>query len=91
MDGEKCFHIEGRLCVTDLRPMNGEVWEHPIHYRIEDKENAREEGKQIAYEVLNGLNVEKHEANLEKQRVENEHTRKVMQDAQDFLDKLQNK
>ena len=89
--GEKCFQIEGRLCVTDLRPINGEPWQPPVHYYIEDPNNAKEEAKQIAYDVLNGLNKEKHEANLERQRIKDEHTRKVLEDAQAFLDSLKNK
>jgi len=32
VDGEHQFMIEGRLCVTDLRPMHGEEWAHPKHF-----------------------------------------------------------
>ena len=89
VEGIKCFQIEGRLCVTDLRPMKNTPWEHPKHYLIEDStSNSRDKAKQMAYEILNNINPEIYEANLEKQRIESEHTIKVMKDAQDFLDNL---
>ena len=89
---EKHFLIEGNLYVTDLRPMKNVPWEHPKNYRIECNTNdKRDIAKQMAYEILNNINPEVYEANLEKQRVENEHTQKVMKDAQDFLDKLNKK
>lgn len=90
VNNELAFIIEGRLCVTDLRPMSGEVWEHPKHYMIEDRNNAKEEAKQIAFDLLNGLNVEKHEENLRKEAEKQAASLKVIQDAEEFLKKLKN-
>lgn len=88
VDGVKCFQIEGRLCVTDLRPMKNEPWEHPKHYRIGNSDSPKDKAKQMAYEILNNINPLVYEANLETQRIENEHTQKVMKDAQDLIDRL---
>ena len=88
VDNEHYFNIEGSLCVTDLRGIRKPIWEHPKHYRIDNVENKREFAKNMAYEILNNINPEMYKANLEKQRIENEHTQKVMKNAQDFLDKL---
>lgn len=83
-DGKVLFSIEGGLCVTDLRPMEKETWEHPEHYRIND----REDGKRIAKDLLNEVNLAEHHANRDAWKVEQERTTKVIQDAQDFLEKL---
>lgn len=91
VDGNHWFNIEGRSCVTDLRGIRQENWEPPKHYRIDDVENKREHAKQMAYEILNNINPEIYAENLRLQEVEAEHTRKVMQDAQDFLDRLKEK
>lgn len=89
--GEHLFNIEGGLCVTDLRGIRKDVWEAPKHYMIGDVGNKKEFAKNMAFEILNNINTELYEGNLEKQRVKDEHTRKVMKDAQDFLDKLTSK
>lgn len=88
VEKEKCFLIEGSLCLTDLRPMKNEPWEKPKHYMIGNTDNVKDKAKQMAYEILNNINPEIYEANLETQRIIDEHTQKVIKDAQNFLDKL---
>jgi len=85
------FNIEGRLCVTDLRGIRKTPWQAPKHYIIDEVDNKREFAKNMAYEILNNINPEVYKANLEKQRIDNERTQKVMKEAQDFLDKIQKK
>lgn len=91
IDGEKksSFMIEGRGCVTDLRPIRGEVWGHPKHYRLNSNgPDVKGEAKGIASDLLNGLNVDKHQANWQRGEDETAHTIKVMKEAQDFIDSL---
>lgn len=95
VDNKLAFMISGSLCVTDLRESKASLetdkYIHPKHYHMEGKENKKEEAKQIAFDLLNGLNVKKHEANLERQRIKDEYTQKVIREAQEFLDNLKNK
>lgn len=95
VDNKLAFIISGSLCVTDLRESKASLktdkYIQPKHYYMEGKKDIREEAKQIASDLLNGLNTEKHEANLERQRIKEEHTQKVMREAQEFLDNLKNK
>ena len=80
------FTIEGGLCVTD----HGEE-ENPLefvtskHYRIHGDIQV---GKDIAFDLLNRLNLEIHQGNWQKWEDENLKSIKVIQEAQDFLKSL---
>jgi hypothetical protein len=80
------FTVEGGLCVTD----HGKE-ENPLefvtskHYRIHGDIQA---GKDIASDLLNGLNLEIHQENWQKWEDENLKSIKAIQDAQDFLKSL---
>lgn len=80
----KLFSIQGNLCVTDLRPTKKEVWEAPQHYKIKDVED----GRQVAYDLLNGLNFDVHEKNRLDWILEGERTAKLMQEADEFIKRL---
>ena len=60
VDNEKIFIIEGRLCVSDLRPMcKAAGWQAPKHYKLNsDSPTYKEDAKLIAHELLNGINLE---------------------------------
>jgi hypothetical protein len=49
------------------------------------------EGKGIAEELYNNINLEKHKANHEAMEAESKRSGQVIKDAQEFLDKLQKK
>lgn len=91
VDGELAFNISGTLCVSDLRAMKAsyETNTHvsPKHYKIKDKDD----GKSIAYDLLNGLNLEKHEANWHKWEEESAKSAQFIQDSKKFLEQLRNK
>jgi len=96
VDGELAFIVEGRLCVTDLRAMKlshpTSKYVSPKHYSLNsDGPDVKGEAKGIASDLLNGLNIEKHQANWQRGEDETAQTIKVLKDAQDFLDKLQNR
>ncbi len=90
-DGELAFIIEGGLCVTDLREMKASSeWVAPKHYRLRTDGDRREEAKHIAYELLNGINLEEHQANWQAGKDEEEKTARVLKNAEEFLEKLKN-
>jgi hypothetical protein len=82
----KRFTIEGGLCVTD----HGKE-ENPIefvqskHYRIHGDAQV---GKDIAFDLLNGLNLEVHQANWQQWEDENLKSIETMQKAEAFLKSL---
>lgn len=60
IDGKLCFQIEANTILTDLREFfESEDIIYPSHYLIEDIDD----GKLIAYELYNDINLEKHEIN----------------------------
>jgi hypothetical protein len=62
VDGKVAFSIEGLLCLTDLRESReSKTYIAPKHYSITSKENA----KQIAFDLVNNLNVDIHKENYE--------------------------
>ena len=77
VNNELAFVIEGRLCVSDVREMkSSDEWVAPKHYRLDSRgDNVRGEAKEIAYELLNNINIEKHKANWQKWEDENDHLR----------------
>lgn len=84
VDEELSFHISGRLCVTDLREYKtAKEWIAPIHYTIE----SHEQGKDIANDLLNSLNVELHEANKQAWLDREQRTAKIIADADKILKK----
>lgn len=90
VNGEVAFHIGGSLCVTDIRASractgNGDDYISPSHY----KTGSQQRGKEIAHDLLNGLNIEEHEANKQEWLNKQEQSLKVIQDAQKFLDDLE--
>tara|TARA_R110000822_G_scaffold25937_16_gene78506 strand:+ start:748 stop:1098 length:351 start_codon:yes stop_codon:yes gene_type:complete len=86
-DGQYLFQIGGRAVVTDLRPIRGDEWNPPRHYSIESRDDA----KQIASDLLNDLNEEKHQANWQAREDASAASVQLIQDARTFLDSLKNK
>jgi hypothetical protein len=77
--GVKRFSIQGGLCVVDMST------KFPYKsYRITSKEN----GKEIASDLLNGWNLEEHEANRKKWDDEHKKTAKLIKDADALLASL---
>lgn len=86
VDNKLAFSVEGTLCVTDLRRTHSSpTFVSPDHYKITSVEN----GKQIASDLLNGLNVELHEANRLAWIAKEEETARVIQNADALIAKLQ--
>jgi len=87
IDGEIAFIIEGRSCVTDLRAMKAshktDTYVSPNHYRL-SKEDPKKEAKEIASDLLNGLNLEKHQANWQKLEDESSKTSIIIAEAKLF-------
>lgn len=94
VDGDKSFIIEGRLCVTDLRgTFQYDKWESPKHYRLDSTQSHQDilkEAKEIASDLLNGLNIDKHQANWQFWEDESAKTIKILEEAQNFLNKIKN-
>ena len=86
VNNELAFMIEGTLCVTDLRETRNPdtEWVLPKHYSIKD----RDEAKQIASDLLNGINLEIHEANYQKGVAESQKTIDLLEDVRKLLDSL---
>lgn len=95
-NGEKddySFSIQGGLCLMDMRAYraaykSGGDHVQPSSYRIHGDKEA---GKQIAMDLLDGVNTEKHEANRLAWIADNERSAKVLQDADDLIFKLTGK
>lgn len=89
-DSEPLLFIEGGLCVTDLRESRkSNVFISPKRYKVIGM--TIEERKQLAEDLISGNNFEKHEANRLAWIADSERSARVIQEAQEFLDKLQNK
>jgi len=89
VDGELAFIISGRLCVQDFREMKtSSEWVPSKVYRLDVNGNTTEEAKMIASDLLNGLNIEKHQDNWKKWDDENKKSGKLIAEAQRFLDSL---
>lgn len=88
-DKEPLLFIGGKLYVTDLREFrNSETWTSPKHYKITDL--TLEQAKELAEDLVNNINVEKHESNRLAWIAENERSVKVIAEAQEYLNKLKN-
>ncbi len=88
-DSEPLISIQGALAVTDLRESRkSETYVSPKHYKIIGM--TLEEAKQLAEDLVTGQNFEKHEANRLAWEEEGKRSARVLQEAQDFLDKLEN-
>lgn len=88
-DIEPLISIQGGLCVTDLRECKkSKEWISPKHYKVIGL--SIEERKQLAEDLVTGNNFEKHEQNKLDWIAKNEQTVKVIQEAEEFLKKLQN-
>src|SRR4051812_37824045 len=77
----KRFSIQGGLCVVDLST--------PIpykSYRITSRENAKE----IAFDLLNGFNLETHEANYQAGEKRSQETVKLLAETDALLESLKN-
>ena len=98
VDDKLGFRIEGSLSVTDLRESKKSLetneYIQPKHYKLKRDGvslTPRIEAKTIASDLLNGLNIEKHQNNWQKGEDEAAHTLKIMEKAQAFLESLKNK
>jgi hypothetical protein len=79
VNNELCFMIGGRAFLTDLRPINNkDNWQPPKSYSITDAEDA----KRIASDLLNNLNIDEHQANLQRREDESQKTVKLLQEAE---------
>ena len=88
VNNELCFMIEGRSCVTDLRPIkNNDNWQPPKHYSIIDSDDA----KRIASDLLNNLNCEEHSANLQKMIDSGKEFANTIKDAEELLTRIKAK
>jgi hypothetical protein len=77
------FCIEGLLCVTDLGEVS-EQYVQPKHYRI----SSVEEGKTIASDLLNGLNLTTHFENCKEWEDRGKKTADLIEEARAFLASL---
>jgi hypothetical protein len=78
------FSIEGTLCVSDVRNCYGEGYVVPNRYRIQDVNH----GKQIAIDLLEGNNTEKHEENRLKWVAEQDKCTKLIHDTDLLIKQL---
>ena len=84
---EPSIFIEGRLCVSDLRESrSSKEYVSPKHYKIIGL--TLEEAKELAEDLVNNVNFDKHESNRLQCIKEQEETTKMLKEAQDFLNKL---
>ena len=86
LDDDAAFSIEGRYCVTDVRETKAS--KEPIlpkSYLI----SSIEEGKKIAEDLHNGINLEKHQANYEAMEAKSQKTVDVISEATDLLKSIQ--
>jgi hypothetical protein len=86
-DNEPLLFIQGRLCVTDLRESRkSKICISPKTYKIIGL--TLKEAKILAEDLVTGDNFEKHEQNRLDWIAEQEKFTKVIQETQEFLDKL---
>lgn len=87
VNGDLAFSVEGTLCVTDLRESRRtSTFVVPKHYKIQSKE----EGKTIAFELVNNFNLDKHKENYDKWEAASQKTAKLIADTDKLIKKLQN-
>jgi|TARA_R110000851_G_scaffold47424_1_gene115079 type IV secretory pathway VirD2 relaxase len=98
VDGKLAFIVNGRHSITDLieskKSLKTDVYIHPKNYRLNrdgQTTDFRSEATTIASDLLNGLNLEFHQANWQKGEDEAADTIKVIGEAQAFLDSLKRK
>jgi hypothetical protein len=98
VDNKLAFIVNGRHSIGDFREskksLETDVYIRPKHYRLNrdgQTTDFRGEAKIIASDLLNGLNLEIHQANWQKGEDEAADTIKVMVEAQAFLDSLKDK
>jgi len=91
VDKEVAFRIEGRLCLTDLREMNSsKEFVSPKHYRLSSVNDSTNEAKTMAHELLNNINLEKHQLIWQNWVDEQARSARALRDADEFLEKLKN-
>jgi len=78
------FVIEGGLCLTDF----GDQEENRSNFKRYRIYGDVQVGKDIAFDLLNGLNLEVHQENCQKWEDENLKSAQVIQEAQAFLKSL---
>lgn len=83
LNGELIFCIEGTLCVTDIRP----EFERPSYYKI----ISVDDGKEIAFDLLNNINVEKHQKNKDAWIAEQQKTSDLISKVDELLKSLKDK
>jgi hypothetical protein len=84
-DEEATLFVQGRGAVTDVRESRkAKDFRHPNHYKI----SSVDEGKRLAEDLVNGDNVEKHEANRLAWIADGERVAKLIQDADELIKKL---
>ena len=87
-DKEATLFIEGGLCVTDLRESRAsETYVEPKHYKTIGLTLV--EAKQLAEDLVTGLNFSKHEANRLEWMAEHQKTVDLIQEAQEYLKSLE--
>lgn len=87
INNKRIFSVDGTLCVIDLRPTSETPWRSPDYYRI----SSVEEGKEIAFDLLNNLNVEKHKKNKEAWIAEQQKTVDLIRETDEFIKSLKSK
>lgn len=90
-DTEPMLFVQGRAWLTDIRESrkaneSSEVkeWRSPNHYTI----SSVDEGKRMGEDLVHGDNFEKHEANRLAMIADNERVAKLMQSADELINKL---
>lgn len=86
-DKEPTLFIEGGLCVTDLREVRAsKIFVEPKYYRVTGL--TLEEAKQLAEDLVTGMNFSKHEENRLAWIAEHERSAKVLQEVEELLKSL---
>jgi len=86
-DLQPLLFICGKLCVTDLREShNSTTFIHPKHYKIIGL--SLKEAKTLAEDLVNNVNIKKHEQNRINWLKEQEVTAKIIKNAEEFLKTL---
>lgn len=84
---QRNFTVEGTFCVIDLRPTFERPWRSPDYYRIK----SVKEGKDIAFDLLNNLNVEIHQKNKEAWQAEQQKTVDLIRKTDELIKSLKSK
>jgi hypothetical protein len=88
-DKEPTLFIEGGLCVTDLRETRvSKTFVQPKHYKVIGL--TLDEAKQLAEDLVTGMNFSKHEENRLAWIAEHEKSAKVLKDVEELLKTLKN-